>query len=90
MLAGERQGLGIARAVGTRRGHLVQMFLFEGVAYDVLPPPSAPPGVAVAYLMVLLMAGAFAATSDLDMSYSVQPRSVLSRAQSGCCSRSSW
>ena len=37
MLAGERRGeLGIARAVGTRRGHLVQMFLFEGVAYDVL------------------------------------------------------
>ena len=31
----------------------------------------------MAYLMVLLMAGAFAATSDLDMSYSVQPRSVL-------------
>ena len=31
MLAAERRGeLGIARAVGTRRGHLVQMFLFEG------------------------------------------------------------
>src|SRR5581483_4677379 len=36
MLAAERRGeLGIARAVGTRRGHLVQMFLFEGVAYDL-------------------------------------------------------
>ena len=31
MLAAERRGeLGIARAVGTRRGHLVQMFVFEG------------------------------------------------------------
>ena len=37
MLAAERRGeLGIARAVGTRRGHLVQMFLFEGLAYDLL------------------------------------------------------
>ena len=36
MLAAERRGeLGIARAVGTRRGHLVQMFLFEGIAYDL-------------------------------------------------------
>ena len=31
MLAAERRSeLGIARAVGTRRGHLVQMFLYEG------------------------------------------------------------
>ena len=37
MLAAERRSeLGIARAVGTRRGHLVQMFLFEGVAYDMI------------------------------------------------------
>src|SRR5919106_2392776 len=36
MLAAERRGeLGIARAVGTRRGHLVQMFTFEGAAYDL-------------------------------------------------------
>ena len=36
MLAAERRSeLGIARAVGTRRGHLVQMFIFEGVAYDL-------------------------------------------------------
>jgi putative ABC transport system permease protein len=79
MLAAERRGeLGIARAVGTRRGHLVEMFLFEGVAYDVLAAAvGALLGVAVAYLMVLVMAGAFAATSDLDMSYSVEPRSVF-------------
>ena len=37
MLATERRGeLGIARAVGTRRGHLVQMFTFEGAAYDLI------------------------------------------------------
>ena len=37
MLAAERRGeLGIARAVGTRRSHLVQMFVFEGAAYDLV------------------------------------------------------
>ena len=36
MLAAERRGeLGIARAIGTRRGHLVEMFTFEGAAYDL-------------------------------------------------------
>src|SRR6478672_5629752 len=37
MLAAERRGeMGTARAIGTQRRHLVQMFLFEGAAYDVL------------------------------------------------------
>ena len=37
MLAAERRSeLGIARAIGTRRGHLVELFLFEGAAYDVV------------------------------------------------------
>ena len=37
MLATERRGeMGTARAIGTQRRHLVQMFLFEGAAYDVL------------------------------------------------------
>ena len=50
MLAAERRGeLGIARAIGTRRGHLVQMFLFEGVAYDLVAAVvGAALGVAVA------------------------------------------
>jgi putative ABC transport system permease protein len=37
MLAAERkQEMGMARAVGTRRRHLVQMFVFEGTAYDLV------------------------------------------------------
>ncbi|MEX0785448.1 MAG: FtsX-like permease family protein, partial [Dehalococcoidia bacterium] len=37
MLAAERKSeLGMARAVGTRRGHLIQMFMSEGMAYNVL------------------------------------------------------
>ncbi|HEY6886637.1 MAG TPA: ABC transporter permease, partial [Solirubrobacter sp.] len=36
MLSAERRAeLGIARAVGTRREHVVQMFVFEGLAYDL-------------------------------------------------------
>ena len=80
MLAAERRSeLGIARAVGTRRGHLVQMFLFEGVAYDVIAAAvGVLIGVAVAYGMVLVMASAFGTVfDDFDISYSVKPVSLV-------------
>jgi putative ABC transport system permease protein len=79
MLAAERRGeLGIARAVGTRRGHLIQMFVFEGIAYDVVAAAvGALIGIAVAYGMVLMLAGAFASTSDVTVRYSVRPESVV-------------
>jgi putative ABC transport system permease protein len=71
MLASERRGeLGIARAVGTRRRHLVLMFLFEGVTYSLLAAAvGALGGIAIAYAMVVVMAGAFGATSDLTITY---------------------
>lgn len=70
MLAAERRGeLGIARAVGTRRGHLVQMFTFEGVAYDLVAAAvGALLGIGVAYLMVLLIADAFGETTEIAFS----------------------
>ena len=73
MLATERRGeLGIARAVGTRRGHLVQMFTFEGAAYDLLAAAvGALLGAAVAYAMVLGIASAFG-TADEDAGFQVQ------------------
>jgi putative ABC transport system permease protein len=79
MLAAERRGeLGIARAVGTRRRHLVQLFLFEGITYSLLAAAvGALVGIAVAYGMVIVMAGAFSATSDFHISYSVSPQSVV-------------
>jgi putative ABC transport system permease protein len=78
MLAAERRSeLGIARAVGMRRGHLVQMFLYEGVGYDLVAAAvGVLLGVVVAYGMVLAMAGAFAAT-DLHISYSVGLESLI-------------
>ena len=79
MLAAERRGeLGIARAIGTRRSHLVQMFVFEGVAYDLLAAAvGALLGIAVAYGMVLVMASAFSATGGIHVSFAVRPASVV-------------
>lgn len=79
MLAAERRGeLGIARAVGTRQRNLVQMFLFEGVAYDLLSAAvGALLGIAIAYLMVLVIAGSFDQTSGFHITYSVTGRTVI-------------
>ncbi len=82
MLAAERRGeLGIARAVGTRRGHLVQMFTFEGAAYDLVAAAiGALLGALVAFGMVFVMAAAFgAADADegLQIEFAVTPRSLV-------------
>ena len=79
MLAAERRGeLGIARAVGTRRRHLVQMFLFEGVSYDLLAVAvGAVLGVAIAYLMVLVISGAFDQSSGFHITFSITARTVV-------------
>ena len=51
MLSAERRAeLGIARAVGTRREHVVQMFVFEGLAYDL---GAAAVGAALGVAIVL-------------------------------------
>jgi putative ABC transport system permease protein len=69
--------LGIARAVGTRRRHLVQLFLYEGLAYDLIAAAvGVLLGVAVAYGMVLAMARAFSAAEDVDIAYSVKPTTL--------------
>ncbi|MEZ0284675.1 MAG: ABC transporter permease, partial [Thermoleophilia bacterium] len=77
MLAAERRSeLGIARAVGTRRGHLVQMFLFEGAAYDLAAAlVGAILGAGVAYLMVAVMSRAFS-SQGIDIDYAVTGRSM--------------
>jgi putative ABC transport system permease protein len=56
LAAARRSEMGMARAVGARRGHLVQMFVFEGAAYSLA---SAAVGVllglAVSALMVSII-----------------------------------
>ena len=79
MLASERRGeLGIARAIGTRRRHLVQIFLYEGVAYDLIAAMvGALLGIGVAFLMVLAMASAFSGQdSSVTITFAAKPASI--------------
>ena len=59
MLAAERRSeLGIARAVGMRRGHLVQMFVTEGLVYDLAAAlVGLGLGLLVSYAMIGFMSG---------------------------------
>jgi putative ABC transport system permease protein len=79
MLAGERRSeLGIARAIGTRRGHLVQMFLYEGAAYDLVAAlVGAVLGVLVAYAMVFALGGVFASIPGFHLAFAVKPASLV-------------
>ncbi len=77
MLAAERRGeLGIARAIGSRRGHLVESFTFEGVAYDLLAAlVGALLGAVIAFAMVAAMSSIFGA-QGFDIEFSVTWRSL--------------
>jgi putative ABC transport system permease protein len=79
MLASERRAeMGTARAIGTQRGHLVQTFVFEGFAYDVLAAVVGTAlGVVIAYAMVLVLSGAFGSTFDLEFRFDIQVRSLV-------------
>lgn len=54
MLAAERRSeMGMARAVGVQRGHLVQMFVTEGMVYDLIAAAlGVGLGIVVSYAMV--------------------------------------
>ncbi|MCH8994850.1 MAG: ABC transporter permease, partial [Chloroflexi bacterium] len=77
MLAAERKPeLGMARAVGTKRGQLVQMFLSEGMAYNLLAAlVGAGLGVLVAFGIATVMGRIFADFFTIEPH--VTPRSVI-------------
>lgn len=79
MLAAERRGeMGTARAIGTQRRHLVQMFLFEGAAYDVLAAAvGAVLGLALSVGMVRATAGALAESGLVTIRYRLTWTSLL-------------
>ncbi len=81
LLASERQQeMGIARAVGTKRGHLVQMFTFEGLAYAIgAAAVGTLIGIAVSRVLVVIMANAFGTADDESFSidFTVTAYSVL-------------
>ena len=70
LLASERQQeMGIARAVGTKRGHLVQMFTFEGLAYAIgAAAVGTAVGIGVSRILVVIMANAFGTADDESFS----------------------
>ena len=80
MLAAERKReLGISRAVGMQRLHLVRLFTAEGAIYGVGSAiVGAIIGVGLGYLLVFVVSGVFAAQSeDFSLTAHVTPRSVL-------------
>jgi putative ABC transport system permease protein len=78
MLAAERKAeMGIARAVGAKRGQLIEMFLSEGMAYNVLAAAvGCALGVGVSVIMVRVMAVLFAAF-NVSIIFHVTARSLI-------------
>jgi putative ABC transport system permease protein len=77
MLSAERKmELGMIRAIGTRRSHLIQIFLSEGMAYNTLAAAiGCALGVAVSLLMVRIMASLFS-DQDISIAFHISPRSL--------------
>lgn len=78
MLAAERKSeMGMARAVGAQRGHLVEMFVFEGTAYDLAAAAvGVALGVGVGLVIAVTLGQAFAGVG-LGIRPNVSPRSLL-------------
>lgn len=78
MLAAERKSeMGMARAVGIQRGHLTQMFIFEGLAYDIAAAAvGAALGVAVGWAMVGVISGLIG-TYGFRLTPHVEIRSIV-------------
>jgi putative ABC transport system permease protein len=78
MLAAERRTeMGIARAIGTQRHHLIQSFLFEGSLYDLAAAAvGALAGLGVAYGMVEVVARAFS-REEFAIEHAVRPASLV-------------
>jgi putative ABC transport system permease protein len=81
MLAAERESeLGMARAVGMQRTHLVQFFVTTGVIYDLLAAViGVILGLIATYLMVSVIGGLPGNTSGQEstLTFHASPRSLL-------------
>ena len=80
MLAAARKNeMGMARAVGARRRHLVLMFLFEGTAYAVLAAAiGVGLGLLVSAAMITVLNEIFSSFDDsFQLSIHFEPRSVV-------------
>src|SRR5579884_211988 len=78
LLAAERRAeMGMARAIGVQRRHLVLMFLFEGAVYDLLSSfIGLLIGVGIGALLVVLL-GPLLASFNFPLKLTFQPRSLI-------------
>jgi putative ABC transport system permease protein len=85
MLAGERKPeMGIARAIGTERVHLIELFMFEGLLYDVVAAAvGALAGVGVAYVMVWMLSAAISDLGNVDIRFAISARSLITAYSMG-------
>lgn len=78
MLAAERRTeMGIARAIGMQRRHLIEMFMFEGGVYDLAAGilgvlVGLLVGVGTVFVLSALLSGV-----DVRLQFHVEPRSVV-------------
>jgi putative ABC transport system permease protein len=79
LLAAERKPeMGMTRAVGGQRHHLVQMFVFEGTAYDLAAAGvGVGLGIVTGYVLAASLGQAFAAQSDLTIQPYLTLRSLV-------------
>ena len=80
MLASARRSeMGMARAVGAKRRHLVQMFTFEGTAYSLVSAAvGVVLGLAISAGMVVIINRLFARfEEDFQMSIHYEPRTII-------------
>ena len=79
LAAARRTEMGMTRAIGAKRSHLVQMFVFEGTAYNLV---AAAIGTSIGLLVgILIMAVANqiigGTVGDFRFSYHIEPRSAI-------------
>ena len=79
LAAARRPEMGMARAVGARRRHLVEMFTFEGTAYALVSAAvGVGLGLGVSALMVVVLNRVFGSFSDsFSLTFHVAPRSLV-------------
>ena len=79
LAAARRAEMGMARAVGAKRRHLVQMFLFEGTTYSVIAAAvGVAIGLGVSMLIITLVNQAIGIVdSDFSFTRHFEPRSIV-------------
>ncbi len=78
LLAAERRAeMGMARAIGVQRRHLILMFLFEGTVYDLLSSIiGLAVGIGIGALLVIFL-GPILVRFNFPLKLTFQPRSLI-------------